>query len=179
VKNLFAGLFVWMLLGCDVPETAHRSTAPAQQSTSSIHQDTSTAHAEPAAPSSIDLFESLGGIQDGKLTIHCYGFSRVESREVIIEQAKALVKTMKPGEEVAYIFNVKKGVDDFIEARRTRSQFSPKLEKWMRASHFAQISYMNNGNEGSRWELIPSNKVAERKFNNRMESIPLSDAVPQ
>ena len=34
---------------------------------------------------------------------------------------------------------------------------------------------MNNGNEGSRWELIQTNKVADRKFNNNMESIPLSE----
>jgi hypothetical protein len=191
---IFALLSFGTFLGCDIPETARQSTEPTQQSTSSIHQDTSSTQAEPAASSSIDLFESLGGMQDGNLTIHCYGFSRVESREVIIEQSKALVKTMKPNYEVAYIFNKKKGVEDFIEHRQMiiagdklakergtvflHPDYSPKLKKWMRDSHFAQISYMNQGSAGSRWELIPTNKVAERVLNSQMESIPLSETVP-
>ena len=156
------------LCGCDIPVPSGVSVGPPASQQSSPT-------ASPGDAGAFDIFEPIGEVQDGSIKIRCYGFARIESREVIIEQAKALAKTMKPGSEVAYIFNVKKGVENFIEARRTGAQFSTQLQKWMRDSHFAMISYMSQGNEGSRWELIQENKVAERKFNNKMEPIPLSE----
>lgn len=90
----------------------------------------------------------------------------------MIEQFKALVKTMKPGKEVAYIFNIKKGGLQYIEGRVAGNTPNMGLNGPM----FAQVAYMNQGVDGSRWELNQINKVAERKFNNRMEPIPLSES---
>jgi hypothetical protein len=124
---------------------------------------------------SIDLFTPAGDTNDLSLTIHCYRLARVATAEEIVSQAKTLANTYNhgKGKEVAYIFNAnakQEMIQEFILTRAGNGQFSDQLRKWMHDNHFAMISYMN----GTHWELFQQNDVAKRTFNNKMESIRLS-----
>lgn len=158
------GCLFGLLLICALVVAAIFTAASNSSPTQSIDQSTNVSPGE-----TIDLFTKVGQIQDGTITKHCYVFSRVGNKDEIIEQSKALVKRMNPGRDVAYIFNVKNGVDEFIASEQNGLEWSPRIQKFMRESHFAHIAYM-----GDRWELMQTNEVANRKFRNKMEPIPLS-----
>lgn len=166
-----------LFLGCDLPEPQQIAAAASSVSVE-----------EPAGET--DLFERVGSFDNAGVTHHFYCLSRAESSDVIIEQAKQLVKKFKPGKDVVDIFNsskteTKKGVLDYIGYRQMINEgdrlakengtiylhpdYDPKLKKWLGQFHFAMISYVNYGS----WELMQMNKVAFRKFNNKGEPIPL------
>lgn len=173
---VFYGFLLFGFVGCQGNSQTMLEEASKGAATSSQSKSTSTDNQpkEPLTGGSPDikfgLFEPVGEIRDEQLRILCYGFSRTPSKDDILNEAKELVKTLKPGREVAYIFNRTKGIDDFLTARANGREFTPQLSKWMKESHFATIAFM----DGNRWELNQNNDVAFRKFNNKGESIPLS-----